>query len=106
MTSLTRCARSARRFSLIRVLKGTGELVYDRWSAMDGDERSIALANGLFSSVAQWQSIRLLTGGLLVRVQPEEPFTFNDLRTLRIGPSCAWLGKMVGSVIGASLAPG
>ena len=26
-----------------------------------------------FSSVAQWQSIRLLTGGLLVRVQPEEP---------------------------------
>jgi hypothetical protein len=25
------------------------------------------------SSVAQWQSIRLLTGGLLVRVQPEEP---------------------------------
>jgi hypothetical protein len=27
------------------------------------------------SSVAQWQSIRLLTGGLLVRVQPEEPIT-------------------------------
>jgi hypothetical protein len=27
----------------------------------------------LYSSVAQWQSIRLLTGGLLVRVQPEEP---------------------------------
>ena len=26
-----------------------------------------------YSSVAQWQSIRLLTGGLLVRVQPEEP---------------------------------
>ena len=28
-----------------------------------------------YSSVAQWQSIRLLTGGLLVRVQPEEPIT-------------------------------
>ena len=28
------------------------------------------------SSVAQWQSIRLLTGGLLVRVQPEEPISF------------------------------
>src|SRR2546423_7822554 len=28
------------------------------------------------SSVAQWQSIRLLTGGLLVRVQPEEPTFF------------------------------
>jgi hypothetical protein len=28
---------------------------------------------GQDSSVAQWQSIRLLTGGLLVRVQPEEP---------------------------------
>jgi hypothetical protein len=27
------------------------------------------------SSVAQWQSIRLLTGGLLVRVQPEEPIS-------------------------------
>ena len=26
------------------------------------------------SSVAQWQSIRLLTEGLLVRVQPGEPF--------------------------------
>src|SRR5262252_6541775 len=26
------------------------------------------------SSVAQRQSIRLLTGGLLVRIQPEEPF--------------------------------
>ena len=28
------------------------------------------------SSVAQWQRIRLLTGGLLVRVQPEEPLSF------------------------------
>ena len=33
-----------------------------------------------YSSVAQWQSIRLLTGGLLVRVQPEEPISFNNLR--------------------------
>src|SRR6266508_4331231 len=30
------------------------------------------------SSVAQWQSIRLLTGGLLVRVQPEEPAFAHD----------------------------
>src|SRR5207248_2326757 len=30
------------------------------------------------SSVAQWQSIRLLTGGLLVRVQPEEPLFRSD----------------------------
>ncbi len=29
---------------------------------------------GRHSSVAQWQSIRLLTGGLQVRVLPEEPF--------------------------------
>ena len=28
------------------------------------------------SSVAQWQSMRLLTAGLLVRVQPEEPFLY------------------------------
>src|SRR5262249_37293178 len=33
------------------------------------------------SSVAQWQSIRLLTGGLLVRVQPEEPLLFENLST-------------------------
>ena len=36
--------------------------------AADGDVR-----RDQCSSVAQWQSIRLLTGGLLVRVQPEEP---------------------------------
>ena len=35
------------------------------------------------SSVAQWQSIRLLTGGLLVRVQPEEP----TLAGARVGTS-------------------
>src|SRR5207245_9621486 len=35
-------------------------------------------ASCLCSSVAQWQSIRLLTGGLLVRVQPEEPFFRSD----------------------------
>jgi hypothetical protein len=33
------------------------------------------------SSVAQWQSIRLLTGGLLVRVQPEEPTSPAKLAT-------------------------
>ena len=32
----------------------------------------------LHSSVAQWQSIRLLTGGLLVRVQPEEPSLYSE----------------------------
>ena len=32
-----------------------------------------------YSSVAQRQSIRLLTGGLLVRIQPEEPFFFGNL---------------------------
>ena len=48
-------------------------LLYDRCLA------SVRLAAGgdaascHHSSVAQWQSIRLLTGGLLVRVQPEEP---------------------------------
>ena len=31
------------------------------------------------SSVAQWQSIRLLTGGLLVRVQPEEPTSLREV---------------------------
>ena len=35
------------------------------------------------SSVAQWQSIRLLTGGLLVRVQPEEPISFCKVSSLR-----------------------
>src|SRR5215217_621373 len=40
----------------------------------------------LHSSVAQWQSIRLLTGGLLVRVQPEEPaFAHALLGELRLG---------------------
>ena len=39
----------------------------------------------LYSSVAQWQSIRLLTGGLLVRVQPEEPAFAHASRELRLG---------------------
>src|SRR3954468_8695107 len=50
------------------------------------------------SSVAQWQSIRLLTGGLLVRVQPEEPLFAssgetrpdNFLRAVEaVGPGCS-----------------
>src|SRR5262252_6947120 len=43
----------------------------------------IAPAGGarLRSSVAQWQSIRLLTGGLLVRVQPEEPYLPSPIDT-------------------------
>src|SRR6185503_15014030 len=44
-----------------------------RTPAGAGPGRSIRLTPR--SSVAQWQSIRLLTGGLLVRVQPEEPFS-------------------------------
>ena len=36
--------------------------------------RRISYVWRLRSSVAQWQSIRLLTEGLLVRVQPGEPF--------------------------------
>ncbi len=38
-----------------------------------GDERPAC------SSVAQRQSIRLLTGGLLVRIQPEEPTSFHEV---------------------------
>ena len=41
----------------------------------------------LYSSVAQWQSIRLLTGGLLVRVQPEEPIVSITYRHIRLRPS-------------------
>ena len=37
------------------------------------------------SSVAQRQSIRLLTGGLLVRIQPEEPISFHEVGTLGPG---------------------
>ena len=49
-----------------------------------------------YSSVAQWQSIRLLTGGLLVRVQPEEPlFSISYERSIvGVGPS---VGDFVGS---------
>ena len=48
------------------------------------------------SSVAQRQSIRLLTGGLLVRIQPEEPLTPASLAFAALGlasgiraPGCA-----------------
>ena len=47
----------------------------------------------LRSSVAQWQSIRLLTGGLLVRVQPEEPLA--QLRFAR-GPRAGLSGAAFG----------
>ncbi len=40
------------------------------------------------SSVAQWQSIRLLTGGFLVRVQAEEPAFARASRALRLGRLC------------------
>ena len=39
------------------------------------------------SSVAQWQSIRLLTGGLLVRVQPEEPNSLTNSIASSVEPS-------------------
>src|SRR5436190_21261218 len=48
------------------------------------------------SSVAQRQSIRLLTGGLLVRIQPEEPTSLTKSGTsvsaeLPSGPLCPFL---------------
>src|SRR5262245_26201824 len=51
------------------------------------------------SSVAQWQSIRLLTGGLLVRVQPEEPnFLANSGTVVSAetppGPLCPFLALL------------
>src|SRR5262249_20350213 len=52
------------------------------------------------SSVAQWQSIRLLTGGLLVRVQPEEPNP-----RVRVWPPHALLGKRVASRRSAPAVP-
>ena len=39
---------------------------------------AVATRTHLCSSVAQRQSIRLLTGGLLVRIQPEEPISDQD----------------------------
>ena len=42
----------------------------------------------LDSSVAQWQSIRLLTGGLLVRVQPEEPIAPTTYEDVSFGAQC------------------
>ena len=53
-------------------------------------------ATRLCSSVAQRQSIRLLTGGLLVRIQPEEPFPFGNSTTFAavrscVGPRCPFL---------------
>ena len=48
-----------------------------RFSSRSGTPYGVPLyaraSRSQYSSVAQWQSIRLLTGGLLVRVQPEEP---------------------------------
>jgi hypothetical protein len=64
-------------------------LAYDVCSVM---RWPLALWRGLAShpcsSVAQRQSIRLLTGGLLVRIQPEEPHLFGVqiFTTARFGP--------------------
>src|SRR5262245_10511408 len=57
--------------------------------------REVRVASCHHSSVAQWQSIRLLTGGLLVRVQPEEPNSDSGVWHLRpvlrgsAAPHCA-----------------
>src|SRR4030095_6189423 len=49
------------------------------------------------SSVAQWQSIGLLTGGLLVRVQPEEPLHTKGLIEISGDrPSCRVWGILCG----------
>ena len=50
---------------------------YDRCS------RRACAADPTNSSVAQRQSIRLLTGGLLVRIQPEEPIFSTVYERLR-----------------------
>src|ERR1700681_416913 len=52
------------------------------------------------SSVAQRQSIRLLTGGLLVRIQPEEPTSLTKSGTSvsaksPSGPLCPFLALFV-----------
>src|SRR6476646_4986592 len=49
-----------------------------------------------YSSVAQWQSIRLLTGGLLVRVQPEEPILSTTYKQ-HVGCRSRTVGDFVGS---------
>jgi hypothetical protein len=62
-------AVSKRAFSVLPVRPG---LPYDGGSVTRGRPNGLP-ASHLCSSVAQRQSIRLLTGGLLVRIQPEEP---------------------------------
>jgi hypothetical protein len=50
-----------------------------------------------YSSVAQWQSIRLLTGGLLVRVQPEEPIASTTYNEPMLSGSFT-VGEFVGTI--------
>src|SRR6516162_7271759 len=57
-----------------------------------------------YSSVAQWQSIRLLTGGLLVRVQPEEPIFLANLSTRPVGSAFCDMECDITSVAGRSIA--
>ena len=64
----------------IGVLVQAAIVLYDRDSRPRDGECHQSSRRSPNSSVAQWQSIRLLTGGLLVRVQPEEPNQINHLR--------------------------
>ena len=60
----------------------------------------------LHSSVAQWQSIRLLTGGLLVRVQPEEPLTRSSISLVVLGLALGFARLASLVVLGTSPARG
>ena len=74
------------------------------YAAIDG---AVRRAFPPCSSVAQWQSIRLLTGGLLVRVQPEEPISsFAPIRKyverLNVGGTKI---SAIGAIAGILIAP-
>ena len=57
-----------------------------------------------YSSIAQWQSIRLLIEGLLVRVQLEEPHEagpgrFSRARLFRVRPAAAWMVRWGAAIV-------
>ena len=103
---MKRLRGSSRKDALADGLRSKPLLSYDRGSSLR--EKSC-----LDSSVAQWQSIRLLTGGLLVRVQPEEPlfrscFARSGTNSGQFGkdidhrPSCLMRVAVVGSGFSSS----
>lgn len=57
----------------------------------------------LRSSVAQWQSIRLLTEGLLVRVQPGEPLS--NFEAAKLGRFFRATGSRTGSNLLRAIMP-